>query len=190
VIADTELMTAAASDLAGIGSNLNAAHLTAAASGVAVIPAAADEVSAGIAHLFSAHAQDYQALAAQASAFHEDFVQHLTASEDFVQHLTASAASYASIEAAIASLLHDLNSSADSFTSAIATLPGQILKWLNGAFDYFVSLLDFIVSDPAGFLEGSLAIALIVVLAPIWIPLAILYFAYLLNLAAMGETGF
>ena len=180
MIADTELMTAAASDLAGIGSNLNAAHLTAAASGVAVIPAAADEVSAGIAHLFSAHAQDYQALAAQASAFHEDFVQHLT----------ASAASYASIEAAIASLLHDLNSSADSFTSAIATLPGQILKWLNGAFDYIVSLLDFIVSDPAGFLEGSLAIALIVVLAPIWIPLAILYFAYLLNLAAMGETGF
>jgi PE family len=89
VIADPALMTSAASDLARIGSNVSAAHLVAAARTVGVIPAAADEVSAGIAHLFSQHVQDYQALAAQASAFHGQFVQHLT----------ASAASYANTEA-------------------------------------------------------------------------------------------
>jgi hypothetical protein len=63
VIAATEMMTAAATDLATIGSNLSAAHTAAAAPTVAVLPAAADEVSASIAHLFSAHAQNYQALA-------------------------------------------------------------------------------------------------------------------------------
>src|SRR5215471_11797042 len=91
VIATPELMTSAATDLAAIGSNVNAAHMVAAARTTAVIPAAADEVSASIAHLFSQHAANYQALAGQASAFNEQFVQHLT----------AGAFSYASIEAAI-----------------------------------------------------------------------------------------
>ena len=53
VIAAPEIMTEAATDLATIGSTLSAAHLAAAAPTVAVLPAAADEVSAGIAHLFS-----------------------------------------------------------------------------------------------------------------------------------------
>jgi triacylglycerol lipase len=35
------------------------------------VAAAEDEVSAAIAALFSAHAEEYQALSAQASAFHE-----------------------------------------------------------------------------------------------------------------------
>ena len=38
-----------------------------------------DEVSAAIARLFSSHAQEYAALAAQASAFHEQFMQALAA---------------------------------------------------------------------------------------------------------------
>ncbi|MGB9224655.1 PE family protein, partial [Mycobacterium sp.] len=53
LIAAPESMTAAATDLANIGSALNAAHTAAATPTVAVIPAAADEVSASIAHLFS-----------------------------------------------------------------------------------------------------------------------------------------
>jgi hypothetical protein len=95
VIAAPEMMTAAAGDLANIASNVNAAHLVAAAPTVAVIPAAADEVSTGIAHLFSQHAANYQALAGQAAAFNDQFVQHLT----------AGAFSYANIEAAIAAAL-------------------------------------------------------------------------------------
>ena len=37
----------------------------------------ADEVSAGIAELFSGHAQEFQALAAQAAGFHAQFVAAL-----------------------------------------------------------------------------------------------------------------
>jgi hypothetical protein len=112
VIAAPEMMTSAATDLATIGSNLNAAHTAAAAPTLAVLPAAADEVSTSIAQLFSQHAANYQAMAAQAAAFQEQFVQNLT----------ASAGSYASMEAAIASLLQGLNVRADSFVSAIAAI--------------------------------------------------------------------
>jgi hypothetical protein len=97
VIAVPEMMTSAATDLAAIGSNLNAAHMVAAAPTVAVLPAAADEVSASIAHLMSGYGQEYQAMAAQATAFNDQFVQHLT----------AGASSYASAEAILASLLQD-----------------------------------------------------------------------------------
>jgi hypothetical protein len=78
-IAVPEVMTLAATDLATIGSNLSAAHAVAAAPALAVQSAAADEISTGVAQLFSQHARDYQALARQATAFHEQFVQHLTA---------------------------------------------------------------------------------------------------------------
>jgi hypothetical protein len=98
VIAAPEMMTAAAADLATIGSDLSAAHLAAAAPTVALVPAAADEVSAAVTHLFSQHAAGYQALAGQAAAFQEQFVQHLH----------AGAFSYANIEAAIAAFLQDL----------------------------------------------------------------------------------
>ena len=53
VIAAPEMMTSAATDLATIGSDLSAAHTAATAPTLALIPAAADEVSASIAHLFS-----------------------------------------------------------------------------------------------------------------------------------------
>jgi len=65
------MLAAAAADLATIDSSLSAAHTAAAAPTFALVPAAADEVSASIAHLFSQHAEDYQALAGQAAAFHE-----------------------------------------------------------------------------------------------------------------------
>jgi hypothetical protein len=46
---------------------------------LAVTPAAADEVSVSIAHLFSQHAHDYQAQATQAAAFQGQFAQNLKA---------------------------------------------------------------------------------------------------------------
>jgi hypothetical protein len=102
VTAAPELMTSAATDLADVGSTINAAHMAAANPTVAVIPAAADEVSSSIAHLFSQHAQAYQALAGQAAAFHEQFVQRLT----------SSAGSYAGAEHASAAALQSLTPSA------------------------------------------------------------------------------
>ncbi len=66
-------------DLARIGSQVSAASAVAAMPTTEVVAAGADEVSAGIAALFSAHAQEYQALSAQAAAFHDQFVHTLTA---------------------------------------------------------------------------------------------------------------
>jgi hypothetical protein len=96
VIAAPEMMASAATDLAGISSDLSAAHLAAAPT-VSLIPAAADEVSAGVAHLFSSYAQDFHGLVGKAAAFQEQFVQNLT----------AGAFSYASLEADIARLIAD-----------------------------------------------------------------------------------
>ncbi len=95
VIAAPEPMAAAAADLATIGSSLKVAYAEAAAPTVALVPAAADEVSATVAQLFSRHAEGYQALAGHAAAFHEHFSRNMT----------ASAHSYASAEAANASAL-------------------------------------------------------------------------------------
>jgi hypothetical protein len=94
VIAAPEMVASAASDLAGIRSTISEAN-AAAVPTTAVIPAAEDEVSAAIAELFSRHGQAYQALSAQVAAFHDQFVQALT----------ASAGSYASAEAASAAAM-------------------------------------------------------------------------------------
>ncbi len=123
VIAVPELMAEAATDLATVGDTLNAAHMAAAAPTVAVLPAAADEVSASIAHLFSGYAEDYQKLAGQAAASYEQFVQHLT----------ASASAYASAEAAnVAELLQPLTAASASTASAAAALdPSVVSSYLN-----------------------------------------------------------
>src|SRR5258708_806543 len=68
VIAAPEFLTQAASDLANIGSTINAASTAAAAPTAGVLAAGADEVSAAVAALFAAHAQGYQALSAQVEA--------------------------------------------------------------------------------------------------------------------------
>ena len=57
VIATPEFVTAAATDLANIGSTLSAANAAAAAPTTGVLAAAEDEVSAAIAALFSGHGQ-------------------------------------------------------------------------------------------------------------------------------------
>jgi hypothetical protein len=77
VIVAPEMMTAAAGDLATIGSDLSMAHAAAAVSTVALVPAAGDEVSTGIAHLFSRYAEDFHGLGGKAAAFHEQFAQNL-----------------------------------------------------------------------------------------------------------------
>jgi hypothetical protein len=82
VIAAPEMVAAAASEVAGIGSLLNAAHEAAATSIEGVAAAAGDEISAAIASLFSTHAQDYRAISGYAAAFHAQFVRALTSAGD------------------------------------------------------------------------------------------------------------
>ena len=90
VTARPEELAAAAANLQGIGSALNAQNEAAAAPTTGVVPAAADAVSALTAAQFAAHALMYQAVSAQAAAIHEMFVATLG----------TSAGSYACTEAA------------------------------------------------------------------------------------------
>jgi hypothetical protein len=85
-----DLMLAAASSVEDIGSSLSNANVLAAAQTTAIVAAAGDEVSVAIAALFSQHAQDFQALSADADAFHQQFVQALKSAGD----------SYSAVEAA------------------------------------------------------------------------------------------
>ncbi|RUP04403.1 MAG: PE family protein [Mycobacterium sp.] len=72
-----ELLSAAAANLGLIGAAMNAGNAAAAAPITGVVPAAADEVSALTAAQFAAHGAMYQAISAQAAAFHELFVNTL-----------------------------------------------------------------------------------------------------------------
>ncbi|MCV7123217.1 PE family protein, partial [Mycobacterium lacus] len=98
VIAAPEALAAAASDFANIGSTLGAASAAALAPTTELLAAGADEVSVAIATLFGSHGQAYQAVSAQMSAFHDQFVRTLA----------AGANSYAAAEAASASPLEGL----------------------------------------------------------------------------------
>jgi PE family len=90
VTTQPEALTAAASNLAGIGATMSGQNAAAAAPTTGVVPAAADEVSALTAAQFAVHAQMYQAITAQAEAIHQLFVSTLG----------TSATSYAITEAA------------------------------------------------------------------------------------------
>ena len=90
VTTQPEALSAAAANLAGIGTTMSAQNSAAAAPTTGVVPAAADEVSALTATQFAVHAQMYQAIGAQAEAIHQLFVSTLG----------TSATSYALTEAA------------------------------------------------------------------------------------------
>lgn len=79
VIAAPEAIQAAAQDLAGIRSALSQASAVVAGPTTGVVAAAEDEVSAGVAALFATFGYEYQALSAQVQAFHEQFVNVLSA---------------------------------------------------------------------------------------------------------------
>ena len=73
-----DIVAGASGDLANLGSALQNASAVAAAQTTAVAAPAADEVSSAIAALFGSHAQEFQALSAEASAFHDQFVNLLS----------------------------------------------------------------------------------------------------------------
>lgn len=98
LIAAPELIATAATDLANIGSKLSAANTAVAATTATVPAAAADQVSAAVAQLLSAHGQEYQALAGQVEAFHQQFTQNLQ----------AGAGAYAGADAANAAVMQPL----------------------------------------------------------------------------------
>jgi hypothetical protein len=93
VTTQPELLTEAAGQLTGLGTELNAQNAAAMVPTTGVTPAAGDEVSVLTAAQFASHAAVYQAVSAHAAAVHELFVSTLG----------ASAGSYAATESANAS---------------------------------------------------------------------------------------
>jgi hypothetical protein len=91
-----EELSAAAEQLAAIGSAMTASNSAVAEPTSGLVPAAADEVSALTAAAFAAHGVQYQEIGAQAAAIHQLFVSTLQ----------ASAGSYAATEAANAAAAH------------------------------------------------------------------------------------
>lgn len=77
VIMEPQLMAAAATDVAGIGAAITDADATAAGAITDVVAAAADEVSAATATIFSTYAHDFRAVMNQAASFHARFAQAL-----------------------------------------------------------------------------------------------------------------
>jgi hypothetical protein len=144
VMAAPELIETLGTELATIGSAVNAAHLAAAAPTRAVLPAAADEVSTTIAYLFSGCGQGYQALAGQAVAFHEQFVQDLT----------ASARSYADAEAVNTGSLRPVGAAAESIGSVVAALRGQLNRLFSDAAYQLLAIAtniyNVLANDPIG----------------------------------------
>ncbi|OSC40091.1 PE family protein [Mycobacterium decipiens] len=90
VMAQPEMLAAAAGTLQSIGATTVASAAAAAAPTTGVVPPAADEVSALTAAHFAAHAAMFQTVSARAAAIHEQFVSTLT----------TSAGSYAATEVA------------------------------------------------------------------------------------------
>ena len=114
VNAAPESVAVAATDLASIGSALNASNLAALAPTTGVLAAGADDVSAAVAGFFGGHAEAYQAISAQMSSFQQQFVQQIN----------AGAAQYAATEAQGASSMQQLQSVA---SSSVQTLTGHAL---------------------------------------------------------------
>nr|WP_277396092.1 PE family protein [Mycobacterium gordonae] len=77
-----EVLASTATDLAKIGTAISAASASAASPTVAVLPAAADEVSAAISAVFGQHAGDFQHLSRQLVAWQDRCAGTLSAAAD------------------------------------------------------------------------------------------------------------
>jgi hypothetical protein len=129
VTAAPDLVEAAAQDLAGIRSSLMEASASVAVPTTGVVPAAADEVSAGVAALFGNFGKEFQAVSAQAQAFHAEFVNAMN----------AGAAAYASAEAAnagqallggggLGNIGQNIGGAVAGGEAAVGQLAGQVLS--------------------------------------------------------------
>ncbi|HUH71947.1 MAG TPA: PE family protein [Mycobacterium sp.] len=146
VLAAPEALVTAASDLAGIGSTLSTASAAAAAPTTGALAAAADEVSTQVAKLFSEHGLGYQQLSAQVAAFHDQFVQALSAGGSTYAAAEANAAqtlTNAMNAPATAVLGHPLLGSGVSAGAA-----GGIAGAAGGALSNAVSRLESVVPGP------------------------------------------
>ncbi|MDT5221367.1 MAG: hypothetical protein QOF15_3472 [Mycobacterium sp.] len=83
VVAQPPGLTAAATELTGIGSVIDAAAVAAAAPTTGIMSAAADEVSAAIANLFGGFGLEFQTISSQFGGLYEGLVQRLTTTVEY-----------------------------------------------------------------------------------------------------------
>jgi hypothetical protein len=127
LVAVPEYVSAAATDLTNLGSNISAANAAAAGPTSQLLTAGADEVSVAVASLFSGHAQAFQALSAQAELFHQQFVQLLNAAGS--SYAVAEAANASPLQTVQQDILGAINAPAQAvqnFEAAIS-VPAQTL---------------------------------------------------------------
>jgi triacylglycerol lipase len=134
-------MSAAATDVDSIGSMVTTASRGAASATTKVLAAAQDEVSAAIAALFGEHGQAFQAATAQATAFHEKFVQTLA----------GAGSAYAAAEVANASPLAAFEQALQGVQQEVQNLP--TLSTLATGFN---QQLDFFFTSPSSPLFAQL----------------------------------
>lgn len=128
LIAQTEMISAAAADVGTINSAIDAAKSAAAGPTTGVTAAAADEVSAAVAKMFGTYAQDYQAILKQASVFHKQFVAALAGASK--AYAAAEAANAAAISGALGRVTSPIQSLLGGASAAIAA--PQALASLDG----------------------------------------------------------
>lgn len=124
LIATTKLIEAAAEDLAGIRAAVDEATTTSSPSTTGIAAAAQDEVSTAIASLFGNFGREFQALSAQAQAFHQQFIEFMNAGANaYVTAESANAAASGLASALSASAAGEpsgLIAGLESFTNAVA----------------------------------------------------------------------
>jgi triacylglycerol lipase len=118
-------MSAAATDVASIGTLVTTADQGVARATTGVVAAAEDEVSEAIAALFSAHGQGYQALSSQAAAYHKWFVQALS----------GASGAYAAAEAANVSPLAALEQALFGVPQEIQQIPTTLANGFTQEFN-------------------------------------------------------
>ncbi len=118
-------ISAAATQLEGLGNSFAAESSAAASSTTDVLPAATDEVSILQAGVFSTYGQLYQSVSAQAQAIHQQFVQLLNQSSGSYQDTEA-----ANNAGAAANALSNGAGSASAAASQAATDPISTLAGL------------------------------------------------------------
>jgi hypothetical protein len=127
VIAMPDLVESAATDLAGIRSSLAEAAATAAAPTTGIATAAQDEVSLAIASMFGDFGQRFQAVSAQAQAFHQQFVSLMNAGAGAYASAEAANATQAALggglEQSLTGVVGEVQAGAQAISNAIAGSP-------------------------------------------------------------------
>jgi PE family len=132
-----ELLESAAANVGSIGSALDAAHAAAAVPTTGIAAAGADEVSAAVTALFAGYGQEFQALSAQASAFHQQFVQALSAGAG--SYLAAEAANASPLQAvAAAAAPLQTVAAASSLPPLLQTVQGELLNLINAPTEFLL----------------------------------------------------